>query len=230
MVVHPVPLSYDELTNKGIAYAAAIKAQDPTALVSGPVISNWTQYFYSATDVANGYNHNPSCPQANPTDRLAHGDIPLIEYYLQQFQNYQTTNRTRLLDYVDLHTYFAAPGSYPGLVGDTTLQQARLNSTRVFWDSTYTDPNYTDPTDNPTTLACKGQPYAPNLINLEKGWVSRDYPRVGLQYSCYLSGCGLHRACSVERELREQCIDFSTKTLAASVGSGWSEAMQKRIG
>jgi hypothetical protein len=183
--VHPVPFTYDELTNKGIAYAAAIKAQDPSALVSGPVISNWTDYFYSATDIANGYNHNPSCPQANPTDRLAHGDTPLIEYYLQQFQKYQTTNNVRLLDYVDLHTYFAAPGAAFATAGNTDLQQARLNSTRVFWDSTYTDPNYTDPTDTPTTLACKGAPYAPNLINLEKGWVSRNYPGTKLAITEY---------------------------------------------
>jgi hypothetical protein len=183
--VHPVPLTYDELTTKGLTYAAAIKAQDPTALVSGPVISNWTQYFYSATDVANGYNHSPSCPQANPTDRLAHGDIPLIEYYLQQFQAYQTAHGNRLLDYVDLHTYFSAPGSYPGLAGNTTQQQARLNSTRVFWDSSYTDPNYTDPTDTAATRACQGQPYAPNLINLEKSWVAKDYPGTKLAITEY---------------------------------------------
>jgi hypothetical protein len=187
--VHPVPLSYDELSNKGLAYAAAIKAQDPSALVSGPVISNWTQYFYSATDVANGYNHNPSCPQANPTDRLAHGDVPLIEYYLQQFQKYQTANNTRLLDYVDIHTYFAAAGAYgaPGdsTAGNITLQLARLNSTRVFWDPTYTDPAYTDPTDTPTTTACKGTAYPPNLINTMKGWVSRDYPGTKLAITEY---------------------------------------------
>ncbi len=183
--VHPSTVNYDELTNKGIAYAAAIKAQDPSAEVSGPVISNWTGYFYSATDIADGYDHNPSCPQANPVDRLAHGDIPLIEYYLQQFQAYETAHNIRLLDYVDLHTYFSAPGSYPGTAGDTTQQQARLNSTRVFWDPTYTDPNYTDPTDTATTRACQGQPYAPNLINLEKSWVAADYPGTKLAISEY---------------------------------------------
>ena len=183
--VHPDTVTYDELSNKGIAYAAAIKAQDPSALVSGPVISNWTGYFYSPTDIANGYHHNPSCPQANPTDRLAHGDVPLIEYYLKQFQQYETANNTRLLDYVDLHTYFAAPGAAFALSGDTGLQQARLNSTRVFWDTTYTDPNYTDPTNTPTTLACKGQPYAPNLINLEKGWVAHNYPGTKLGITEY---------------------------------------------
>ena len=35
-------------------------------------------------------------------------ELPLIEYYLQQFAQAQTTYGMRLLDYVDLHTYFAA--------------------------------------------------------------------------------------------------------------------------
>jgi hypothetical protein len=179
--VHPNPMSYDELSQKGIAYAAAIKAQDSGALVTGPVISNWSDFFYSALDIANGYNHSPSCPQADPTDRLAHGNIPLIEYYLQQFQAYDTANNVRLLDYVDLHTYFAAPGAAFALSGDTTLQQARLNSTRVFWDPTYTDPDYTDPTNT----TCNGAPYPPNLINLMKGWVANDYPGTKLAITEY---------------------------------------------
>jgi hypothetical protein len=185
--VHPNPVTYDELTNKGIAYSAAIKAQDPSALVTGPVISNWTGYFYSAADISSGYSTSPYCPQANPTDRLAHGDTPLIEYYLAQFQKYQTANSTRLLDYVDIHTYFAAQGAGGSntLAGNLLLQQARLNSTRVFWDSTYTDPNYTDPTDTATTRACNGQPYPPNLINTMKGWVSRNYPGTKLAISEY---------------------------------------------
>jgi Glycoside hydrolase family 44 len=36
--VHPAPFTYDEVTNNGIAHAAAIKAADPTAEVSGPVM------------------------------------------------------------------------------------------------------------------------------------------------------------------------------------------------
>lgn len=179
--VHPNPFTYDELTNKGLAYAAAIKSADPTAEVTGPVISNWLGYFYSAQDIADGYAHSPSCPNANPLDRLAHGNTPLIDYYLQQFAAYDKANSQRLLDYVDLHTYFAAPGAAFATAGDTTLQAARLNSTRVFWDSTYTDPNYTDP--NNTT--CTGAAYPPNLINLEKSWVANDYPGTKLAISEY---------------------------------------------
>jgi len=50
---------------------------------------------------------------------------------------------TRLLDYVDLHTYFSYTGTTNlafSTAGDTSVQQARMNSTRVSWDPAYTDP------------------------------------------------------------------------------------------
>jgi hypothetical protein len=148
--VHPLPFTYDEVTNGGIGTALAIKTADPTAQVSGPVIDFWWAYFYSMKDVTSGWSSGGPCyqPWTNPVDRKAHNGVPLIEYYLQQFAAAQTTYGVRLLDYVDLHTYFAA--SYPfvngsglGLApaGDTGAQQARLNSTRAFWDPAYTDPS-----------------------------------------------------------------------------------------
>jgi len=163
--VHPVAFTYDEVTTNGIATAAAVKAADPTAAVSGPVIDFWWDYFYSKKDVESGWSSGSPCfgPWSNPIDRQAHNGIPLIEYYLQQFAAYEATNNVRLLDYVDLHTYFAA--QYNGAsvafttAGDTGMQQARLNSTRVFWDSTYTDPNYQQPnytTDLNYTTSCQG--------------------------------------------------------------------------
>ena len=180
--VHPKPFNYDELTTKALTYAAAIKAQDPTAEVSGPVISYWMDFFYSKQDIETGWASGPCyCQNGNPTDRLAHGDIPLIEYYLQQFQAYQTAHGVRLLDYLDLHTYFVANNLAFSTTGDTAAQQARLNSTRVFWDPTYTDPNYTDP-NNRTSSA---QPYPPQLIPMMKGWVAKDYPGTKLAITEY---------------------------------------------
>ena len=182
--VHPLPFTYDEVTNNGMATAAAIKAADPTAEVSGPVMDSWTDYFYSQADVQSGYSTGP-CYQFwdSPTDRKAHGGIPFIEYYLQKFAAYQAANNLRLLDYVDLHTYFTA--NYQGAslsfvpAGDTGAQQARLNSTRVLWDPTYTDPNYLQPnypTDANYTSSCNVPAQAPQLIPLMKKWVATDYP------------------------------------------------------
>jgi hypothetical protein len=191
--VHPAASTYDEVTNNGIATAKAVKAADPTALINGPVVDNWWNYFYSKQDMESGWGAGPCfAPWANPTDRGAHGGVPFVEYYLQQFAAYQAANSVRLLDYLDLHTYFAATynGSGVGLTtaGDTDEQQARLNSTRVFWDPTYTDPNYPQPnytTDSNYTTSCNTPLQAPQLIPMARSWVAKDYPGTKVAFSEY---------------------------------------------
>ena len=186
--VHPVPFTYDEVTNGGIGTALAIKTADPTALVSGPVIDYWEAYFYSKKDIENGWSSGSPCyqPWSNPIDREAHGGIPMIEYYMQQFKSYSQQYGLRLLDYVDIHGYFAP--DYPAgsgnsvaftTAGDTQEQAARLNATRVLWDSTYTDPNEPQPnyiTDANYTSSCSPPAQAPQLIPMLEKWVANDYP------------------------------------------------------
>jgi hypothetical protein len=195
--VHPLPSSYDEVTVNGIAAASTIKTADPTAQVSGPVVSNWWDYFYSRKDIELGWTKGAPCyqPWGDPVDRTAHSGIPFIEYYLQQFKAAGATAGKRLLDYVDLHAYFA--GTYNkasvGLTtaGDTAEQQVRMNSTRVFWDPTYTDPNYTQPnytTDANYTSSCNVPLQAPQLIPMMKTWVANDYPGTKLAIDEYNFG------------------------------------------
>ena len=185
--VHPFPFTYDEVTNHGIGTALAIKSADPSAQISGPVIDYWWGYFYSMRDLWNGWSTGPCYePWSDPTDREAHGGTPLIEYYLQQFNQYSQLYGIRLLDYVDIHGYFASDfpaGSSNSVAfttaGDTQEQLARMNSTRVFWDPTYTDPNYTQPnypTDANYTTSCTVPLQAPELIPTMKNWVANDYP------------------------------------------------------
>ena len=74
--VHPLPFTYDEATNNGIAAALAVKTADPTAAVSGPVMDFWWDYFYSKEDVEYGWNTGPCYePWSNPVDRNAHDGI-----------------------------------------------------------------------------------------------------------------------------------------------------------
>jgi polyisoprenoid-binding protein YceI len=182
--VHPYPFTYDEVTNHGIGTALAIKTADPSAQVSGPVIDYWWGYFYSMQDIWNGWSHGPCYqPWDDPADREAHSGTALIEYYLQQFNKYSQQYGVRLLDYVDVHGYFA--GSYNGnsvaftTAGDTQEQEARMNSTRVLWDPTYTDPNYPQPnyvTDSNYTTNCNVPLLAPQLVRTLNKWVANDYP------------------------------------------------------
>jgi hypothetical protein len=194
--VHPNPFTYDEVTNGGIGTALAIKTVDSTAEVSGPVIDNWWAYFYSMADIRDGWDAGPCYePWSDPVDRKAHGGMPFIEYYLQQFAAAENTYGRRLLDYVDLHTYFAADNTGLTTAGNTSAQQARLNSTRVFWDSTYTDPtnNYPQPnyiTDSNYTTSCSPPQQAPQLIHMMKTWVANDYPGTKLAIDEYNFGGG----------------------------------------
>jgi hypothetical protein len=182
--VHPNPFTYDEVTNGGLGTALAIKTIDPTTMVSGPVIDNWWAYFYSMKDIDNGYSTGPCYqPWSGPIDREAHGGAPLIEYYLQQFNNYSQRYGMRLLDYVDIHGYLAPIYSGNSVAftsaGNTSEQQVRMNGTRVFWDPAYTDPSFPQPnylTDPNYTSSCSLPPQAPELITMLKKWVAIDYP------------------------------------------------------
>jgi hypothetical protein len=135
--VHPDPVTYDELVNRSITYAEAIKQADPTANTLGPVLWGWTAYFYSAADVASG-----GAFWNNPPDRLAHGNTPLIEWYLQQMAAYEQTNNTRLLDYLDLHFYPQQNGVALTSAGGDATQTLRLRSTRALWDKDYVDESW----------------------------------------------------------------------------------------
>jgi hypothetical protein len=182
--VHPAQMTYDEVTNKGLVYAKAIKQADPTALVGGPVISGWMNYFYSMADVHHGWETGPCfCFNGSPTDRLAHGNVPLLAYYLQHFKAAEARGGGRLLDILDLHAYYAAKGAQFAPAGDTALQAARLNSTRAFWDPTYLDPEITDP--DAAVRKEKAPPFAIQMIPLMKRLVAENYPGTKLAITEY---------------------------------------------
>jgi hypothetical protein len=180
--VHPAYMTYDELTNKGIAYATAIKTADPAAQVSGPVISGYINYFYSTLDQFKGYGGGNSgnnycyCYNDDPVDYQAHGSVPLLAYYLQQMSAASTTAGTRLLDYLDLHGYYAGTTSN-GLAfttaGNTTTQQLREASVRNYYDSTYTG---FGETDYKTLANANPQAVAVNLIPFMQALVAANYP------------------------------------------------------
>ena len=47
--VHPQPLGYDELLERTIQYASAIREADPEAVIAGPAEWGWTGYEFSAS-------------------------------------------------------------------------------------------------------------------------------------------------------------------------------------
>jgi len=156
--VHPKPLTYDELWQKSLATASAIKTADPTATVDGPGDWGWCAYFYAPDDPG-------SC--GNGPDRQAHGNLPLAAWYLQQFHTYATQHGgKRLLDYFDEHFYPQESGVALSSAGTSSTQALRLRSTRTLWDPTYTDESWT-----------KDLGLGPvDLIPRMKQWVAQYYP------------------------------------------------------
>lgn len=171
--VHPEPVTYAELRDRTIAYAAAIKTADPTAQTLGPVVWGWPAYFYSAKDTESGSNF-----WRNPPDRQANGDVPLIEWYLQQLAAYEAENGVRLLDYLDLHYYPQSANVALTEVVDEETQAARLRAIRSLWDPSYVDESWIN------------EPIY--LIPRMREWVKANYPGTKLSISEYNFGALTH--------------------------------------
>lgn len=167
--IHPEPVSYDELWEKTIAYAPAIKQVDPTAQIAGPSTWGWTSYFWSSVDWWDGNDPLVSAP-----DREAHGGLPFTAWYLQQMAAYEQQTGTRLLDYLDLHYYPQTLGVAFADTGNETIQSLRLRSTRSLWDPTYVDESWID------------EPVY--LIPRMREWVNTYYPGTKLAIGEYNFG------------------------------------------
>lgn len=170
--VHPDPLTYDELLERTIQYASAIRSADPNALIAGPSPWGWPAYFYSAADAEAGFSVKP--------DRLEHDDQPLLEWYLDQLNAHEQETGERLLDVLDVHFYPQADGVYAGGTGavDPETNALRIRSTRALWDPTYTDESWID-----DEVA---------LIPRMKQWVADHYPGLKLSIGEYSFGAENH--------------------------------------
>lgn len=174
--VFPQRLSYDDLRDRTIQYAGAIKAADPAAQTLGPVQDGWTRYFYSS------YGEYPDT--AAQQDRDAHG-APFVPWYLKQMRAYEQQHGTRLLDYLDLHYYPQADGVSLSPAGDASTQALRLRSTRALWDPTYIDESWIPSTGDATPLDGVGTNGAVQLIPRMRHWVANNYPGTKLAIGEY---------------------------------------------
>lgn len=153
--VHPQPVSYDELLDRTIKYATVIRDADPDSLIAGPAEWGWSGYLFSAVDREAGIQVQP--------DRMAHGGVPLVAWYLKKLADHEKATGKRLLDVLDLHFYPAADGVYGDKAGtDPPTSELRLRSTRALWDPTYRDESWIKD--------------AVRLIPRMKEWVGENYP------------------------------------------------------
>ena len=159
--IHPSPTSYDELLQRTIDYGAAIRKQDPDALIAGPAEWGWTGYYYSAKDLK-GFGR---LGRLLRLDRRAHGDLPVVAYYLKALAEYEKKTGIRILDVLDLHGYPYADG-IGSERADPHMAELRIRSTRMLWDSTYTDESWVK------------EPVM--LLPRMREWIDRYYPGRGM--------------------------------------------------
>jgi hypothetical protein len=153
--IRSTPLTYDELVDRTVAYGQAVRAADPGAVIAGPAEWGWMNYLYSAKDAENDFAK---------TDRKAHGDVPLIEYYLRKLRDHEVRTGIRVLDVLDLHFY---PASVDNPKLDAREKDAvRIRSTRGLWDPEYIDESWIHERIR--------------LLPRMQEWVDRNYPGRGI--------------------------------------------------
>jgi len=181
--VHPEPVTYDELLEKTIAYGTAIRKADPDAIIAGPAAWGWPEYSFSAKDAAEGFHSKP--------DRKAHGDQPLLAWYLKKLAEHEKKTGVRVLDVLDVHLYPQAdnvqgPDGQGGDGGggtDRATNERRYRVTRSLWDRSYEDESW-----------IKEAVY---LIPRMKDLIAQNYPGRGFQIGEYNFGAEHHVAGAV---------------------------------
>jgi Glycoside hydrolase family 44 len=171
--VHPEPTTYDELLEKTVAYATAIRRADPDAKIAGPAEWGWLAYQYSAKDITDGgVGLRP--------DRRAHGDIPLIPWYLRKTREYQQKTGIKILDILDVHFYSMANGVGIGTGGQTDALTAalRIRTTRSLWDPTYLDESWINE--------------RMRVLPLLHQWIAENAPGLGLSIGEWNFGAESH--------------------------------------
>jgi hypothetical protein len=156
--VHPVRVGYDDLLNLFLNYSSAVKDVDPTAQVTGPVLSGWTGFLHSALD-------RGSDNFATSADGKAHGDMPLVPWFLDQVHKHDQAAGRRTLDVLDIHYYPEGDGIRAGKTDDAT-SALRLRSTRSLWDPNYKDESWIGTTQIPNI----------ELIPRMRSWIDQYYP------------------------------------------------------
>jgi len=205
--VHPEPLTYDELWTRTRDVAAAIKAKDPAAVVFGPVSWGWCEYFYSAAD---------DC-SPNGADHVAHGRVPLTQWYLRQVRQYEEQHGVRLVDVLDVHYYPQAAGVALSNDESAATSARRLRSLRSLWDPTYVDESWI--------------PDAVRLIPRMKEWIAAELPGTKLAITEYSWGNddGISSALAQVEVLgifAREGVDVATRWVAPAAGSRVEDAFR----
>lgn len=133
--VHPADPLCQEIRDKSIACATAVKNVDPNAQIMGPVLCVFTGFlnFCDAPDWSSVKGTRPW----------------FISYYLDEMKKASDANGRRLLDVLDIHWYPPEnDGNGHGICDnreDPQTFNARMQAPRTLWDTDYVSPHETYP-------------------------------------------------------------------------------------
>jgi hypothetical protein len=167
--VFPSPLTYDEHWSRTQQYAAAIKQKDPAALVFGPADWGWCAYFFSPADNCN----------VGP-DRVAHGDLEFLDWYLEQAKQHFDSTGVRLVDYLDVHYYPESPGVALSDDESPATQALRLRSLKSLYDPAYVDESWIGTTGYSGGIV--------RLIPRLRDWIAARFPGTRIAITEYSWG------------------------------------------
>jgi hypothetical protein len=122
--VHPKCTTYNEIRDKYLEYASAVRAVAPQAELIGPSTCCCFLYWNSAAGAA---------------DKASHDGQDFLPWFLDEVRRHDQQAGVRTLDVLDIHYY--PEGLYNDNV-DTATAAHRLRSTRSLWDKTYVDESW----------------------------------------------------------------------------------------
>ncbi|MET0459746.1 MAG: glycoside hydrolase family 44 protein [Ilumatobacteraceae bacterium] len=124
--VHPVCPTYEEILDKYLTYAEALRDVAPDSLFAGPVMCCWYDYWDIAPGPADGSNED------------------FLPWFLRNVKAHDDSVGYRTLDIVDVH-YYPQSDVYNDDADDSTNMR-RIRSARSLWDPEYNDESWIDTT------------------------------------------------------------------------------------
>ncbi len=125
--VHPECTTYEEVLEKYLATAQAVRNVLPEAQLAGPVACCWYSYWNTAP---------------GPAEQGKEAPADYIAWFLDSLRQHDQAAGQRLLDVLDVHFYPQGGVFNDETDGDTKLR--RLRSTRALWDQAYSDESWID--------------------------------------------------------------------------------------
>lgn len=181
--MHPEQATCEEIIEKNITMAKAVKEIDPDAEIFGPALYGYSSFmsFVDAPDWREIKSWHPEYRW-------------FVDYYLDRMRQAEEENGVRLLDVLDVHYYTEAKGpcgerSCRHYTRDECVQE-RFNSVRSLWDDTYKEDSW---------ITDSGGTFLPLIPNLKQA-IDEFYPGTKLAMTEYDFG-GSYDICGAIAEV-----------------------------